>query len=45
MNKSRARQGLEEGEDQKAIPEDMMHLKMRKSPDLPMQLTKRETLR
>jgi hypothetical protein len=38
MNKSSARQGLEEGEDKRELPEDMMHMKKRISPDLPMRL-------
>jgi hypothetical protein len=44
MNKSSARQGLEEGEDKRELPEDMMHEKKRTSPDLPMRLTKRKDL-
>jgi hypothetical protein len=45
MNKPSVRQGLEEGEDQRELPEDMVHKKMRTSPDLPMLLTKLEDLR
>jgi hypothetical protein len=45
MNKSSARQGLEEGEDKRELPEDMMHEKKRTSPDLPMRLTKQKDLR
>jgi hypothetical protein len=45
MNKSSARQGLEEGEDKKGVPEDMMHVKKKTSPDLPMRLTKHKNLR
>jgi hypothetical protein len=45
MNKSSARQGLEEGEDKRGLPEDMMHVKKRTIPDLPMRLTKCKNLR
>jgi hypothetical protein len=44
MNKLSVRQGLEEGEDKRDLPEDMVHKKMRTSPDLPMRLMKREDL-
>jgi hypothetical protein len=45
MNKQSVRQGLEEGENTKELPEDMVHKKMGKNPNLPMRLTKREDLR
>jgi hypothetical protein len=45
MNKKSVRQGLEEGEKTRELPEDMVHKKMRKTLDLPMRLTKREDLR
>jgi hypothetical protein len=45
MNKSSARQGLEEGEDKRDLLEDMMHERKRTSPNLSMQLTKRKDLR
>jgi hypothetical protein len=45
MNKTSVRQGLEEGDETRELPEDMVHKKMRTSPDLPMRLTKREDLR
>jgi hypothetical protein len=45
MNKPSVRQGLEEGEDKRDLPEDMVQKKMRTSPDLPIQLIKREDLR
>jgi hypothetical protein len=44
MNKPSVRQGLEEGEDKRELPEDMVHKKKRTSPDLLMRLTKREDL-
>jgi hypothetical protein len=44
MNKTSVRQGLEEGDETRELPEDMVHKKMRTSPDLPMRLTKREDL-
>jgi hypothetical protein len=45
MNKTSVRQGLEEGEETRELPEDMVHKKMGKTPDLPMRLTEREELR
>jgi hypothetical protein len=45
MNKTSVRQGLEEEDETRELPEDMVHKKMGKNPDLPMQLTKREDLR
>jgi hypothetical protein len=45
MNKPSVRQGPEEGEDKRELPEDMVHKKKRTSPDLPMRLMKREDLR
>jgi hypothetical protein len=45
MNKRTVRQGLEEGEKTRELPEDMVHKKMGKTPDLPMRLMKHEDLR
>jgi hypothetical protein len=45
MIKTSVRQGLEEEEETRELPEDMVHKKMGKNPDLPMWLTKREDLR
>jgi hypothetical protein len=45
MNKMSVRQGLEEEEKKRELPEDMVHKKMGKNSDLPMRLTKREDLR
>jgi hypothetical protein len=45
MNTMSVRQGLEEGEKMRELPEDMVHKKMGKTPNLPMRLTKREDLR
>jgi hypothetical protein len=45
MNKRSVRQGLEEEEKTRELPEDMVHKKMGKNPDLPMRLTEREDLR
>jgi hypothetical protein len=45
MNKMSVRQGLEEGEDKRDLLKDMVHKKMRISPDLPMRLTKLKDLR
>jgi hypothetical protein len=45
MNKPSVRQGLEEGEDKRELPKDMVQKKKRTSPDLPMRLMKREDLR
>jgi hypothetical protein len=44
MNKTSVRQGLEEGDETRELPEDMVHKKIRMSPDLPMRLTKRKDL-
>jgi hypothetical protein len=45
MNQTSVRQGLEEEETKRELPEDMVHKKMGKNPDLPMRLTKCEDLR
>jgi hypothetical protein len=45
MNKSSARQGLEEGVDKRDLPKDMVHGKKRTSPDLPMRFKKCKDLR
>jgi hypothetical protein len=44
MNKMSVRQGLEEGEETRDLPEDMVQNKMGKNPDIPMRLMKREDL-
>jgi hypothetical protein len=45
MNTTSVRQGLEEEEKMRELPEDMVHKKMGKTPNVPMRWTKREDLR